>query len=223
MAYALDVTSRPLAEVAGANCRRLRQRVEATQDDLARCARSVGLRWDAAKVARFERGEVAPTFATVLAVTLALQMVADDFIERHAGEQIDWEYEGLADLLVSEDDSYVELTDKLVVRPEVVRAVCQGRGWNTAAMTRDAYENVNAAVDALASVIVRQGLTEHRLAKRLDISPAHLADLSQRLWNRTFGEERDHRAGPDANRQKRGRISRELQAELEKALTDGNN
>jgi hypothetical protein len=43
-----------------------------------------------------------------------------------------------------------------------------------------------------------------------------------RLWNgRTFGEERNQRAGPDANQQKKGRTTRELRAELEKALADG--
>jgi hypothetical protein len=42
------------------------------------------------------------------------------------------------------------------------------------------------------------------------------------LWHGTFSEERDRRAGPDATQQKKGRISRELRTELEKALTDGN-
>ena len=35
-------------------------------------------------------------------------------------------------------------------------------------------------------------------------------------------KERDRRAGPDANQQKRGRVSRELRAELEEALGNGN-
>jgi hypothetical protein len=46
--------------------------------------------------------------------------------------------------------------------------------------------------------------------------------VSFQLWQGTFTEERDRRAGPDANQQKRGRISRDLRAELEKALADGN-
>jgi hypothetical protein len=41
------------------------------------------------------------------------------------------------------------------------------------------------------------------------------------LWQRTFSEERDRRAGADANQQKRGQESRTLRAELEKALADG--
>ena len=75
---------------------------------------------------------------------------------------------------------------------------------------------------AAASTLERSGLTEHRLAKRLSISHARLAHVSFQLWQSTFSEERDRRAGTDANQQKRGRVSRELRAELEKALADGN-
>lgn len=37
----------------------------------------------------------------------------------------------------------------------------------------------------------------------------------------SFTAERDRRAGPDANPQKRGRISRELKAELHEAVNNG--
>ena len=69
----------------------------------------------------------------------------------------------------------------------------------------------------------RSGLTEYRLATRLGISRDQLASMSFRLWQKTFSERRDQLAGADANAQKRGRISRELRAQLEKALADGNN
>lgn len=71
-------------------------------------------------------------------------------------------------------------------------------------------------------MLQRSGLAEDRLAKRLGIGPVELADVSYRLWRKTFSEERDRRAGPNANQQKRGRVSRELRTEL-KGLTDGNN
>jgi hypothetical protein len=56
----------------------------------------------------------------------------------------------------------------------------------------------------------------------LEVSRDRLAATSFRLWDgRTFAEERHHRAGSDANAQKRGRVTRELRAELEEALADG--
>jgi hypothetical protein len=71
----------------------------------------------------------------------------------------------------------------------------------------------------------RSGLYEDRLAKRLGISHDLLAAFSWQLWRRSFSDERDERAGPDANAQTRGRISRilqtELRTQLEKAATDG--
>ncbi len=48
--------------------------------------------------------------------------------------------------------------------------------------------------------------------KRLRISGDALAKVSFQLWGRAFSEERDNRAGPGANPQKRGRVARELQA-----------
>jgi hypothetical protein len=79
-----------------------------------------------------------------------------------------------------------------------------------------------ASGDGVGGVLDQSGLTEDRLAKRLGISRERLATLSFQLWRGTFSEERDRRAGHDANQQKRGRVSRELRAELEEALADGN-
>jgi hypothetical protein len=38
------------------------------------------------------------------------------------------------------------------------------------------------------------------------------------VWGRTFSEERDRRAGGEANAQKRGRVTREMKAELEQVI-----
>jgi hypothetical protein len=78
---------------------------------------------------------------------------------------------------------------------------------------------------ALLEIGRRSGLDEERLAQRLGIGHQKLAMESWLLWRRSFSDKRDELAGPDANPQKRGRISRklqnELQAELEKARADG--
>jgi hypothetical protein len=42
------------------------------------------------------------------------------------------------------------------------------------------------------------------------------------LWGRTFTAERDHRAEPDAKAQRRGQISRQLKADLQEVINDGN-
>lgn len=65
------------------------------------------------------------------------------------------------------------------------------------------------------------GLTEDRLAQRLGVSRDWLAAVSFRLWHKPFSQQRDLIAGTDANKQKRGQVTRTLQAQLEKALADG--
>lgn len=64
-----------------------------------------------------------------------------------------------------------------------------------------------AALPLLAEIA---GATEERTSKALGINTAELADLSVALWNRTFSEERDRRAGDGANAQKRGQVTRQM-------------
>jgi DNA-binding transcriptional regulator YiaG len=201
----------PLAVVVGWNCRRIRTAADVSKNELAKYARSVGLRWTTSKVGDFETGRSAPTFSTVLAVPLALS--------RATGRNVT-----LADLVATPDGVAVVVTDKLVRIGAKVAAVTRGKPW-PASDDEDMFASLLTDIDArlsIADIRRRSGLDEERLAKRLGIDADLLAAESLRLWRRAFSDERDRRAGPDANAQKRGRVSRLLQAELEEALTDGN-
>ena len=70
----------------------------------------------------------------------------------------------------------------------------------------------------------QSGEAELKMARALGVD-RWLVDLaSAARWGRTLAAERDDRAGTDANAQKRGRITRELKAELEatlRAVLDG--
>jgi hypothetical protein len=239
-------SSEPLAKVVGWNCKRIRTEIVGmTQDELAGYARNIGLHWTASSVGDFEAGRSAPTFATVLAVALALELALRDAADRR-GETLDRGVT-LADLVSHE--GRVELTDTVNLGAVLVAAVCRGQFFTLdAAGDRAAHDlltgtgqvlqqtgTVVAEVQDILSrmgagssgggvvkVLAHSGLTEHRLAQRLGIDRILLAGASFQLWQSTFSEERDRRAGPDANQQKRGRVSRELRAELEKALADGN-
>jgi transcriptional regulator with XRE-family HTH domain len=219
-----------LAQVVGRNCQRIRAENGLTQNDLARYGREVGLRWNAAKVGDFEKGRSTPTFATVLAVTLALQMAIDDVATRRASSPTSPEVK-LADL-VGNLHGFVAVNDGLDVAVTELAAVCSGDtfevggpGISNRPVSR-ADERIGATAKAeltedIRAVLQRSGLPEDRLAQRLRISAARLATESFRLWQNTFSEERDRRAGPGANQQKRGRVSRELRAQLEEEIADG--
>ena len=64
-----------------------------------------------------------------------------------------------------------------------------------------------------------------RMCKRIGVDPAIGADAMRKLWGRSFSAERDRLAESGANAQRKGQISRalqaELQAELQKAVNDG--
>lgn len=209
-----------LAQLVGGNCKDIRSKIGVTQEELARYARAAGLRWTASTVGDFEAGRSAPTFATVLAATRALQNALQDAVAKRRVEAPDCGVT-LADLLAGE--SFVALNDTLSVRAPVLAGVCRGKTfWLGKDNWRMKFRPASGReVTALVETLQRSGLTEQRLAQRLGIHVDHLASLSSRLWQQTFSEERDRRAGPDANRQKRGQVSRALQKELEKAITDG--
>ncbi len=134
----------------------------------------------------------------------------------------------MADLF--EGTEFVAVNDALDIPAGTLRDVCSGEipdpdRIRNRPVVSPAAAQVHAKTIELRreiqAVLQRSGLTEDRLAKRLGIGPARLADMSFQLWKSTFGEERDRRAGPDANQQKKGRITRELRAELQKAMADG--
>jgi transcriptional regulator with XRE-family HTH domain len=215
----LNTSSPPIAKVLGDNCQRIRTTLGVTQDELARHARGVGLRWNAAKVANFEAGRWAPTFATVLAVVLALQTAWDDRQKSGETPAVDV----LLKELVHVRSGFITLNDTLDVSGYELAAICSG---DAAVIDPRRIHRKGAPAPRPHNwdrqlLLERSGLTEDRLARRLGVSRTRLADESLRLWHSTFSEERDRRAGAGANQQKKGRISRELRAELEKVLTDG--
>jgi hypothetical protein len=63
---------------------------------------------------------------------------------------------------------------------------------------------------------------DYRMAKSLGLDRERASFVMSRLWGLSFTAERDRRAGPDANPQKRGRrIARELKAQLQEAINCG--
>jgi transcriptional regulator with XRE-family HTH domain len=186
------VTTTPIAAVLGANCRRIRTSAGVTQDELARAARQFGLKWTGSKVRDFESGRSAPTFATVLAVTAALNGVK-------LGVR-------LTDLVSF--DGEVTVTEGFAPSGETLADFCGGGVWAESGLPLPIGPDW-------------RGLTDERVAAGLGISQAQLYAESLRLWNTTFSDQRDRIAGPDANAQRKGQVTRALKAELEKALSNG--
>ncbi len=210
---------KPLAEVVGENCKRLRGTIGLTQDELARYARNCGLRWRASSVGDFEAGRSAPTLATVVTVAAALQW-AIELPTHHAPGADQPTGVTLGDL--------VRCDDMVVVSENVVVPGTTLAGWlGDTVVSLPELKNYlpifgarGARIAGAAGVLARSGLAEQRMAKTLGVEQESLALWSYELWGGTFTEERDRRAGPGANKQKRGQISRAMRDELHAALGD---
>jgi transcriptional regulator with XRE-family HTH domain len=205
-----DTDAELLAVVIGKNAHRLRTNAELTLDQVSVAAQIRGLKWSESRVADFEAGRgVAPNLTTLIAVVLALQdagCAEATFLELLRSEapiQIN-------DSLLMSDKQLVNLIFRWPVTGQ----------WSPETMTaaiKASWEHFEASV--LPTLLTTPpGATEERTWKALGISGTKLTELSRTLWNRTFPEERDRRAGAGANAQKRGQISRQMRKELQAAI-----
>jgi hypothetical protein len=159
----------------------------------------------------------------VLAVSLALEVAAQ------IADHYRWSQEtgGVFPELVKADTD-IQLNNGVAMPAQLVAEVCRGKPWKVwAARGSESKESLafdqaiwgDDALTASQRLMVRSGQPEERLARQLKIELSALSDVSNLLWQRTFSEERDQRAGPGANAQKKGRVSRELRQELEQELS----
>jgi hypothetical protein len=161
--------------------------------------------------------------AQVLAVALALQAAVEEYATPRVSPVIT--EVKLADLV--KGTGVVALNDDLSVAAAELADICSGDAPtlnNNVIFRRGAHQPDGR--EGVWQVLQRSGLPEDRLLRWLRdrglvIDRIRLAEVSFALWQSTFSDERDRRAGPGARPQKKGRISRELRVELEKALGDG--
>jgi hypothetical protein len=210
----------PLSMVVGINAHRLRG--GATADELATAARNNQLNWGTGRISDLEHGRVSPTVGTLVALAAAIGDVR--------GEPV-----ALADLV--EHDGQILLAKGLVASGEMLQRYL--RGQPVVVEARDIAAILTASAEAhrdkikklpprlqsvkmrdLATVTEEAGETEERVAKALGVETWVVIRAAAVLWRCTVAAERDRRAGSDATKQARGRITRQLREEL-RAVIDG--
>lgn len=217
-----------MAQVVGANARKLRLDAGMTLDQFARAARLCGLPWSSGRVGDFESGNVSPTFPTLYGVALALGAKPDELFAVHPETET--------------GDGPVQMNDDLTVDLSALRAFTLGK---PATGETEAARKLKTVMDKGARLAVTQlpewkrlpkwardnvdpgdwirvdgefRESDGRICKSLGMSREIGVAAMALLWKSTFVAERDRLAGPDANAQRRGQISRQLKAELEKAV-----
>lgn len=217
----------PLSTVIGRNARRLRGDI--TADAVAKSARYFGLNWGTGRISDLEHGRVSPTLPTLVALAMALESATFP-----GGGRVT-----IADLLAS--DEPISLTTAFALTSEELTHFLAGEEfaqvWIHGKSVR--LDEIPSPVEVLKNMRddwpkrlhdVPKGATlrlsgefgepEQRLGRDLGLDDWRLAAEMLFLWQRTYSAERDERAGPGANAQKKGRVARELKAEL-KAVLDG--
>jgi hypothetical protein len=118
--------------------------------------------------------------------------------------------------------SPIQVNDSLLVSSKQVLNLLSGLPAKEPSMlpSPEVVKIADQAFEALFRAQLAQisGATEERTRKALNIDELELAKWSAKLWDSTFSEERDRRAGAGANPQKRGQVTRQMRAELEAAI-----
>jgi transcriptional regulator with XRE-family HTH domain len=216
-----------VAKVIGEGARALRLDAGVTLEQMARSAQRYGLPWTSGRVGDFESGRTAPSLPTLVAAAAAL------------GEAIGRPV-SLAELVTGEGQ--VHINDKLSLDTSALRVALSGGSVNAqiirhipaqemyemgqllTSQTRFHWPNRLRAVnpDLRQEVLRDFNESDARMCKNIGVDQVLGAAAMAALWRRTFTAERDHRAGPGAKAQRRGQISRQLKADLQEVIDDGN-
>lgn len=205
------MSAKSVAVVIGENVRRIRERDGITLSAVADGAVELGAKWNAAAVRRIEAGTFDVTVSAVVVLVYALT--------RATGRPVT-----TLDILDAEGPIAITDTDE-VMTSDLLAILGGGAVEDRLALTDfDWPKWFDGAKEAMIGEVrkYRKAPTEQdvRLAKSFGLSAGALHAWAVREWGRGFFEERDNRAGPDANAQKKGIVARQLKAEL-KAAIDG--
>jgi hypothetical protein len=234
-----------VAEVLGRTARELRgdRKVEL----VARAAKSAGLNWGTGRIADLEAGRVSPTLPTLLQLGIAFS----DLLDRPISLADLFAGDGPVALNASTIVELGELRavlrgqpigDPAPVRPHLEKIIAETGidhlfdedqkselvlGFRR--HTRHTPPGATMLQHPRVREVRRSFLeADYRLIASLRMEvPGDLGGFTraavamEKLWGRSFSDERDRRGGPGANAQKRGRISRELKAELKEAINRG--
>jgi transcriptional regulator with XRE-family HTH domain len=226
-----------LRDVVGAHVRLLRERAGARQEDVARSARGLGLAWSRQKVDELERGKKAIRAEELIllpgvlsraldqGVSMADQFDNDELITLSArthiaardvpAELCGTDRGGTFVRRTGRDPVDMVLDAHLALDPHVIDL----NRWVRRAKSLGLGDTSSSDLEAIEE---SSGEPEARAARRVGEHGTVFAALSHRLWGRSLSAERDARVANglpgDAStatvRAKRGRVTRELVAEI---------
>lgn len=217
--------TKTVATIVGENVRRLRADIGATGDALAQELHEFSSAWSSGRISELENGRVSPTAPTLFMlsqaltallgrpVTVAELVTADTFVE--VGE-VGVQAQRFAEAFTGSVPD-LRLGDFADGEQRVNRALDAFReSRRELASLPSTVDDV--AAEALARAERHSGDAERKIAAALGRPVAHVIAAAAKLWGHSLTTERDRRAGPDANAQRRGIVTRQLKAEVAEVL-----
>lgn len=203
-----------LAQLIGARVREMREEAQTSRDALVRVCHRLGVtEWHTSRIAQVEEGAFTPSIDTVIVLAQALASIRSEPVT-------------LADLIPGAVE--VEVGRELVIPAADIRAAVSGSVITPTSRASSApVPSGFRGVQADPHLAPGWGNADDKAADALEAvhgaGPATILDLAERLWGEgaTVTTERDRRAGPDATKQKKGRITRTLIDELLAEYEDG--
>ncbi|MCH4209869.1 helix-turn-helix domain-containing protein [Bifidobacterium sp.] len=224
-----------IQKAVGSYVKSVREQNNLTLDKIARESHRYGVRWNTSSIKSFEEGRASVTLANLLILAATLNGLTNS-------------KDGLADVFAG--DGYIELTDGpdgITQSRNWMRQILQGASVTflvsemPEAERKAAHDAVTDFIEHGTEKIIKAfkdfpndvnildrlydsghspSLAEQRAGKKLDIAPSAVAAWSLALFGRSLDEESERRAGIGASAQKRGRMTREIIAEIANALTE---
>lgn len=215
-------------EIVGQNVASIRESAGLSLDAVARAAHPFGLRWNSARISRIERGDGNVTLDTLLMLCALLSdMTMKDIsvasLVRSTGPVA----------IAPEGTLSPGVAEKLVRDGQVSYRQTFEEGGDIIAATVASVHQANdqyfkildpefrgdlVAVRAHNEGRTKWSLSDERNARKLGLTDAEFLGWCVVLWGRLMSLEVEDRAPEGATPQKKGRITRELLAELREAL-----
>lgn len=239
----LDGVSRSLQVAVGQTVRHLRG--GRTQDEVASAMRALGFTWTQATVTELENGRRRLVLEESLGLLAALHAVTGE--DLRLADLLDVDGHDLRP--IDGLTGGVEINDFMRLDPGAVRKLLAGESWPSSVSEddiavrvigpdSDTSEWLAAEIDRRSAKILdvllstmtaseqeavrveAGGEAERKAARRLGLPPELVAAAARALWGRSLSAERDERAGAGATPQRRGRMTRDLLAELTHQVVD---
>lgn len=224
-------TRQPFNEAIGRRVKKLREQADLSQAALLLKARSWGLTWTRSTLAKIELGERSLGFDEAPLLAGALEVLVADLVPAtpmwlSLSPRAAIRSEALRALLAGADPNELPLRHFDVewsrrTRRTITRTLA---GWTETAERIVPFWPAASAKTMLMAREAAAGEAEQRLALKLQLHPEVLSILAYRCWGKSLTEEREQRLGDRRAQHKgadpaalRGRITRDLKAEIEAA------